>query len=1027
MLVAHDGAAWLPEVIRALQASTCRPAEVVCVDTGSHDGSAALLAQAFGPVVALPRDTGYPAAVAAGLAGAEPRAWVWLLHDDCAVEPNTLQALLAQADQTPSAALLGPKARDWSDPRVLVEVGVTTDAAGHRETGLERREYDQGQHDAVRDVLAVGTAGALVRRDVWDALGGLDPELPVFRDDLDLGWRVNAAGHRVLVVPEATVRHVRAATTGRRSTDAAPGRATGTDRRHALWVLLAHASLLRLVGLVPRLVLATLLHTLALLLTRQLAEAGDEVRALLGVLGHPGRLRAARAARAATGTVSQRDLRGLFAHRSNRVRARLGALGDRFAGAPATTTGALGDPGPDGPDDLVDLTVGGTGTLRRLLLRPGVLLVLLLALLALVAERSVTSLRGGVLAGGRLLPVPPGSRDLWAAYAAAWHDSVVGSASPSPPSTGALAALSTVLLGKPWLAVDLLLLASVPLAGATAYVASGRLSRHRALRLWVAATWALLPVATGAVAAGRLDAAAVQVGLPPLAVGAGRLLTSEPSQYGWWRAFGVGLGLAVLSAFAPLCWPLVGAVLLVAAAVRLRRSRSAALACLVAAVAPLPLLLPWSAVVLAHPGLLLASSTPVPGDAPVDGRHLLLLSPGGPGVPALLLTGGLVLAAIGGTVRRHGRRTAQVAWAVSLAALLTAGALSHVRLVLPGGSGRVAPWPGTALQLAAAGMLVAALVAARGLRSRLAAASFGLRQLTAAVVVVLAAVVPVLLAAGWVQRGADGPLRRGLAPVLPAFAQAELAGSPGLRALVLAPAAQGRLGWELTTAVGGRLELAATPPARAQVAALDEVVADLASARGTDAAEALSTRAVRYVALRVTPSTADLVDVLDRQAGLVRRTSGATVLWQVVAPASRLSVLTGPLAGAAVAGPRAPALDLLRSTPPLALPTGPEGARVRLPAGGAGRLLVLADGVDPGWQARVDGRPLTRRTAWGWAQAFELPASGGLVQLRHTQEPRHRVLWLQAGLLLVAVVLSVPGRRRRRGLEDDDPDSEEQQ
>jgi len=112
--------------------------------------------------------------------------------------------------------------RDWSDPRVLVEVGLTTDGAGHRETGLDRREYDQGQHDAVRDVLAVGTAAALVRRDVWDALGGLDAALPVFRDDLDLGWRVNAAGHRVLVVPPARVRHVRAATTGRRQTEAAP-------------------------------------------------------------------------------------------------------------------------------------------------------------------------------------------------------------------------------------------------------------------------------------------------------------------------------------------------------------------------------------------------------------------------------------------------------------------------------------------------------------------------------------------------------------------------------------------------------------------------------------------------------------------------------------------------------------------------------------------------------------------------------------------------------------------------------------
>src|SRR5207245_8632688 len=141
--------------------------------------------------------------------------------------------LLDYAQTSPSAALLGPKVIDWHDPRYLVEVGVTTDAAGHRETGLERREYDQGQRDAVRDVLAVGTAAALVRRQVWDEVGGLDPALPVFRDDLDLGWKVNSAGHRVVVVPQARVRHVRAATTGHRDLDAAPGRAAAVDRKHA--------------------------------------------------------------------------------------------------------------------------------------------------------------------------------------------------------------------------------------------------------------------------------------------------------------------------------------------------------------------------------------------------------------------------------------------------------------------------------------------------------------------------------------------------------------------------------------------------------------------------------------------------------------------------------------------------------------------------------------------------------------------------------------------------------------------------
>src|SRR4051794_29244383 len=441
VLVAHDGAAWLPEALAALSRSTRVPAHVVCVDTGSTDGSAELLEQAYGDVLRLSRETGFGTAVAEAVKHAPTTTtWVWLLHDDVAVEPTTLEALLDEAAASPSCVLLGPKVRDWNDPRYLVDIGITTDAVGHRETGLERREYDQGQHDAVRDVLAVGTAAALVRRDVWDVVGGLDPHLSVFRDDLDLGWKVNAAGHRVSVVPSALVRHARAATTGHRETDAAPGRATGTDRQHAVYVLLAHASGPRLFGLVPRLVLGTLLRSLFLLLTRQFADAGDEWRALVGTLGRPGLVHRARRDRRRTRTVSQRRLRPLFASRVVRIRGRIGVLSDWIGGGGGPPRGphpappgprprppglggpagggaplsdpnrALGDLGPDS-EDFEDLAGGGTGALRRLLVRPGVLLAAGLAVVALVAERRL--LGSGALVGGALTRPSGGASDLW--------------------------------------------------------------------------------------------------------------------------------------------------------------------------------------------------------------------------------------------------------------------------------------------------------------------------------------------------------------------------------------------------------------------------------------------------------------------------------------------------------------------------------------------------------------------------------------------------------------------------------------
>ena len=75
VLVAHDGARWLPATLTTLARSTRPPDVVQAVDTGSTDDSAALLAASLGPdaVITLGRDSGFGAAVAAGVVAADQR------------------------------------------------------------------------------------------------------------------------------------------------------------------------------------------------------------------------------------------------------------------------------------------------------------------------------------------------------------------------------------------------------------------------------------------------------------------------------------------------------------------------------------------------------------------------------------------------------------------------------------------------------------------------------------------------------------------------------------------------------------------------------------------------------------------------------------------------------------------------------------------------------------------------------------------------------------------------------------------
>ena len=291
LLVSHDGERWLPAVIEGLRRQRVRPDRLVAIDTGSRDASVGLLEDAFGAVVRAPSSTTFPGAVTLGLqhladAGEAPE-WVWILHDDANPEPDALAALLEAAADDPAADVLGPKLREWPSLRRLLELGVTISGTGRRETGLERGEYDQGQHDTVRPVLAVNTAGMLVRRRVLEELGGFDTQLPIFGNDIDFGWRAATAGHRTVIVPQAVVFHAEAAHRGIRRTPLTGRHTHYQERRAALYTLLVNSRARTLPFQVVRLGLGTLLRVLGFLLVRSVGQALDELAALASLYSSP--------------------------------------------------------------------------------------------------------------------------------------------------------------------------------------------------------------------------------------------------------------------------------------------------------------------------------------------------------------------------------------------------------------------------------------------------------------------------------------------------------------------------------------------------------------------------------------------------------------------------------------------------------------------------------------------------------------------------------------------------------------------
>jgi len=1014
VVVAHDGAAWLPRLLEALGGQSRSVQRVVAVDTGSRDRSGSLLAAQLGQaaVFGMDRSTGYAAAVhravqhkaaAAPVPGSTGRGhgdeveWLWLLHDDCEPAPDALEQLLRGATETPRTAVLGPKLRDWTNRNVILEAGLSIDTAGRRVTGVEPREVDQGQHDGDRDALAVCSAGMLVRRDVWERLGGFDPGMALFDEDIDFCWRVHEAGFRVRVITDAVVYHARAATRSRRAISVGR-RARLLDRRNGLLTLLGNMPFGPMLAVLAGNLILSLTRTLFYLVAKRPGAALDESAAILGVVGHPLRLLGARRRRARGRRSAYSTLRAdLPPGRSVR---RVAELAATILAKPTPDSLAGAHHASDDPTDDESLLVD-SGLLQRLLTRPGVLLLLGLIVVTAVAERRI--LTSGTLGGGSLLPTYEGASGLWSQFLQGYHTVGVGSASAGPPFLAALAVLATVLLGKAWLAVDVLLLGSVPLAGLTAYLALGRVTKLVAVRVWAAAAYALLPIAIGAIAAGRLGSAVAFVLIPVIGGLAGRMFT-EPPKLARRAAWAAGLTVAVGAAFVPLLWPLAIAGVVLAGL--LMRSRAASLVNLaIVALTPL-VLLPWVAQLLRHPsGLLLEMGVQQPGlaAAKLPAGSLLLLSPGGPGLPPYWASAALL--ALGLAALLTSRRVYLVAcgWGAALLGFAAALAASKTT-VTPVGGQPVTAWPGVAMAVAAAGLLLAAAAAADGLLTGETGGRAALaRRLPVTLLALVACSAPVAAAGWWLVNGVTGPVSRAAGPVVPSLVSNTAGSGRQLRTLVLASSGD-RVSYLLLRGTSPEFSYADVGQVPAAQAALGRAVASLVASGGSEEgsqSQQLAAFDIGFVLMRA-PVDANLASVLDGVPGLTQVSMcsaecGSTAmsafdLWRLTSLPSRVSVVE----------PNGTVVPVPSGT------VGVAGARV--PA--AGGTLLLAEPAG-GWSAAVDGHGLTPvpSPAGAWAQAFRLPAGGGTLTVSRSTLWHDLLIALEIAAFVVVAGLALPGIR----------------
>ncbi len=212
----YRGEELLPHCLESvISQDTEVPFEVVVVDDGSDDGSIDLVAGRYPRVRLLANRRNRGPAAAKNLGAAASRGeYLAFLDNDVELQPGWMEAMIGRlgaGDESVGACashlLLN------SCGRMLNSTGGMVNLLGYAwDRGIFNP--DSGSYSYKSRVMYACSAAMMVKKRVFEEVGGFDERLRYPYEDTDLGWRMNIYGYEVLYEPNAVARHLLSSTMG---------------------------------------------------------------------------------------------------------------------------------------------------------------------------------------------------------------------------------------------------------------------------------------------------------------------------------------------------------------------------------------------------------------------------------------------------------------------------------------------------------------------------------------------------------------------------------------------------------------------------------------------------------------------------------------------------------------------------------------------------------------------------------------------------------------------------------------------
>ena len=200
------------ECVQSLKKLNYPNFQIVVVDNGSTDGSVSMLKAEYPSLTIIENGqefSGYAEGFNAGLryAAREGADYFLIVNNDTSVDPNMLNELVSEAEQDCRIGFVSGKVYFYNESNRLQGIGAKSHPLFIRGELLGYEKLDQGQYDEIQEFDFVDDVFLLVRRAVFEEVGGYDPAFFLMYEETDWCVRVRRAGFRIIYNPKAKIRH----------------------------------------------------------------------------------------------------------------------------------------------------------------------------------------------------------------------------------------------------------------------------------------------------------------------------------------------------------------------------------------------------------------------------------------------------------------------------------------------------------------------------------------------------------------------------------------------------------------------------------------------------------------------------------------------------------------------------------------------------------------------------------------------------------------------------------------------------